>query len=118
MFDHPFTLQSRLLFSDQVSEPMRRPAATDAFENIRGKISCHTYDARATFPSLLLPSPSNIRSLTMSNDNADSTKPAEPLLLEDKAANENVTRLDVDGNKVPLLDELGPMVVNSDGVSA
>ncbi|KAL1734544.1 hypothetical protein EV714DRAFT_202177 [Schizophyllum commune] len=51
----------------------------------------------------------------MSNDNADSTKPAEPLLLEDKAANENVTRLDVDGNKVPLLDELGPMVVNSDG---
>ncbi|KAI5887959.1 uncharacterized protein SCHCODRAFT_02589708 [Schizophyllum commune H4-8] len=51
----------------------------------------------------------------MSNDNADSTKPAEPLLLEDKAANESVTRLDVDGNKVPLLDELGPMVVNSDG---
>ena len=53
----------------------------------------------------------------MSNDNPDSTKPAEPPLLEDKAANENVTRLDVDGNKVPLLDELGPMVVNSDGVS-
>ncbi|KAL1708873.1 hypothetical protein EV121DRAFT_287125 [Schizophyllum commune] len=51
----------------------------------------------------------------MSNDNTDSAKPAEPLLLEDKAANENVTRLDVDGNKVPLLDELGPMVVNSDG---
>ncbi|KAI4517536.1 hypothetical protein K525DRAFT_210678 [Schizophyllum commune Loenen D] len=51
----------------------------------------------------------------MSNDNADSAKPAEPLFLEDKAANENVTRLDVDGNKVPLLDELGPMVVNSDG---
>ena len=54
----------------------------------------------------------------MSNDKTDSTKPAEPLLLKDKAANENVTRLDVDGNKVPLLDELGPMVVNSDGVSA
>ncbi|KAL1682170.1 hypothetical protein EV122DRAFT_287405 [Schizophyllum commune] len=51
----------------------------------------------------------------MSNDNADSTKRAEPLLLEDKAASENVTRLDIDGNKVPLLDELGPMVVNSDG---
>ena len=72
--------------------------------------------ARPSLPLLLL-SPSNNHSLTMSNDNTESTKPAEPLLLEDKAANENVTRLDVDGNKVPLLDELGPMVVNSDGVS-
>ncbi|KAL1746634.1 hypothetical protein HDZ31DRAFT_33841 [Schizophyllum fasciatum] len=50
------------------------------------------------------------------NNTDDRTKPAEPLLLEDKAADEGAApQITVDGTKVPLLDELGPMVVNSDG---
>ncbi|TRM63180.1 hypothetical protein BD626DRAFT_403040 [Schizophyllum amplum] len=42
-------------------------------------------------------------------------KPAEPLLLEDKSTNTDTTQINVGGGKIPLLDELGPMVVNSDG---
>ena len=52
---HILTLRSRFTScKSEVSEPVRVPAATDAFENIRGKISCHTYDARASFPSSTL----------------------------------------------------------------
>ena len=54
---------------------------------------------------------------------SDMTKHETPLLLPPPTANtsdsesKSITRIEVDGGTVSLVDTLGPMVVNQDGVS-
>jgi len=54
---------------------------------------------------------------------SDMTKHETPLLLPPPTANtsdsesKSITRIEVDGDTVSLVDTLGPMVVNQDGVS-
>jgi len=54
---------------------------------------------------------------------SDMTKHETPLLLPPPTANtsdsesKSITRIEVDGSTVSLVDTLGPMVVNQDGVS-
>ena len=49
---------------------MRLLAATIPFENIRGKIDCHTYDARGCFPFFPSTIASNVVLFTSNSSNS------------------------------------------------